>query len=83
MVFQQKMKKYKLSEEEHIRIGRTIQTVELGDLYPVKRPKAIIDIAPPASGKTGLNTLGEKKLLMEILKTYEESLQERKNQISK
>lgn len=48
-------KKYKLSDEEHNRIGKEIIKIMLHDKYPVKNPTAIIDIAPPASGKTGLN----------------------------
>lgn len=51
-------KKYKLSEEEHIEIGEQIKRIYLFDKYPVENPKAIIDIAPPASGKTGLNSYG-------------------------
>lgn len=51
-------KKYKLSEEEHKRIGEQIKRIYLFDKYPVDNPKAIIDIAPPASGKTGLNSYG-------------------------
>lgn len=47
--------KYKLSDEEHERIGREIIKIVLHDKYPVKNPTAVINIAPPASGKTGLN----------------------------
>lgn len=47
--------KYKLSEEEHRKIGEEIIKIMLHDKYPVENPTAIIDIAPPASGKTGLN----------------------------
>lgn len=50
--------KYKLSEEEHNRIGEEIKKIMLYDKYPVPNPIAIIDIAPPASGKTGLNSYG-------------------------
>lgn len=50
--------KYKLTEEEHNRIGEEIKKIFLYDKYPVACPKAIIDIAPPASGKTGLNSYG-------------------------
>ena len=46
---------YKLSEEEHHEIGEKIKQIWLYDRFPVERPKAIINIAPPASGKTGLN----------------------------
>ena len=51
-------KKYKLSEKEHREIGEQIKKIYLFDKYPVDNPKAIIDIAPPASGKTGLNSYG-------------------------
>lgn len=54
---------YKLSEEEHERIGEEIKKIMLFDKYPVKRPKAIIDIAPPASGKTGLNSYGHEQFV--------------------
>lgn len=57
------MKKYKLSEEEHNRIGDEIKKIFLFDKYPVENPKAIIDIAPPASGKTGLNAYGQKQFI--------------------
>lgn len=57
------MKKYKLSEEEHNRIGQEIIRLMLYDKYPVENPKAIIDIAPPASGKTGLNGYGENQFV--------------------
>lgn len=46
---------YKLSKEEHDRIGETINQIMLFGKTPVERPIAIIDIAPPGSGKTGLN----------------------------
>lgn len=49
------LKKYNLSKEEHDKIGKQIIELMLKDKYPVKNPKAIINIAPPASGKTGLN----------------------------
>ena len=51
-------KKYKLSDREHQEIGEQIKRIMLFDKYPVEQPKAIIDIAPPASGKTGLNSYG-------------------------
>ncbi len=54
---------YKLSEEEHERIGEEIKKIMLFDKYPVERPKAIIDIAPPASGKTGLNSYGHEQFI--------------------
>lgn len=53
--------KYKLSEEEHNRIGEEIKKVMLFNKYPVARPRAIINIAPPASGKTGLNSYGTEQ----------------------
>lgn len=53
--------KYKLSEEEHTRIGEKIKNIFLFDKYPVKNPKAIINIAPPASGKTGLNSYSQNE----------------------
>lgn len=53
--------KYKLTEEEHNRIGEEIKKVMLYDKYPVPNPVAIIDIAPPASGKTGLNSYGKNQ----------------------
>lgn len=53
--------KYKLTEEEHNRISEEIKKIVLYDKYPVACPKAIIDIAPPASGKTGLNSYGNQK----------------------
>lgn len=55
--------KYKLSTEEHDRIGEEIKKIMLYNKYPVKKPKAIIDIAPPASGKTGLNSFGSEQFM--------------------
>ena len=46
---------YKLSEEEHNRIGNNINEIMLSGKTPSQNPIAIIDIAPPGSGKTGLN----------------------------
>ena len=46
---------FKLSDERHNKIGKEIINVYLFDKYPVEKPKAIVNIAPPASGKTGLN----------------------------
>lgn len=57
------MKKYKLSEEEHNNIGEEIEQIMLFNKYPVKNPTAIINIAPPASGKTGLNGYAEKQFI--------------------
>ena len=47
--------KYKLSQEEHDAIFNQIVELYLYDKFPVESPKAIVNIAPPASGKTGLN----------------------------
>ena len=47
--------KYKLSQEEHDAIFEQIVELYLYDKFPVENPKAIVNIAPPASGKTGLN----------------------------
>lgn len=57
------MKKYKLSQKKHDEIGEEIKKIFLYDKFPVKNPKAIIDIAPPASGKTGLNGYGKEQFL--------------------
>lgn len=57
------MKKYKLSEEEHNKIGKEIEQIMLFNKFPVKNPTAIINIAPPASGKTGLNGYAEKQFI--------------------
>lgn len=54
---------YKLEQEEHDKIGEQIQKIMLHDKFPVENPQAIIDIAPPASGKTGLNDYGKSKFL--------------------
>ena len=53
--------RYKLSEEEHIRIQEDIIEMMLYGKTPVEEPKAIFDIAPPGSGKTGLNGYGVKQ----------------------
>lgn len=47
--------KYKLSTEEHKRIGNYINEFMLSGKKTEANPVAIIDIAPPGSGKTGLN----------------------------
>lgn len=47
--------KYKLTQEEHDAIFEQIIDLYLYDKFPVEHPKAIVNIAPPASGKTGLN----------------------------
>ncbi|MCL2860453.1 MAG: zeta toxin family protein [Oscillospiraceae bacterium] len=57
------IKRYKLSEQKHIKIGEEIKKLMLYDRFPVEKPKAIIDIAPPASGKTGLNAFGQEQFL--------------------
>lgn len=48
-------KRYKLSNEEHVKIEKYIKQIILSQKSPVKRPKAIFTVAPPGSGKTGLN----------------------------
>lgn len=52
------MRKYKLPDWRHDEIAEEIVRLMLYDKYPVENPRAIIDIAPPASGKTGLNGYG-------------------------
>ena len=47
--------KYKLSPEEHKKIGDLISKIMLSGKTQVENPTAIIDIGPPGSGKTGLN----------------------------
>lgn len=47
--------KYKLSNEEHKKIEKYIKEIILSVKSPVEKPKAIFTIAPPGSGKTGLN----------------------------
>ena len=55
--------KYKLTKEKHLEIGEEIKKIMLFDKFPVSKPKAIIDIAPPASGKTGLNGYGVEQFV--------------------
>ena len=55
-------KRYKLTNEEHDEIQQAILRIWFDDKFPVENPKAIIDIAPPASGKTGLNGFGKDQL---------------------
>lgn len=55
-------KKYKLSDEEHDRIQEEINHIMMADKKATEKPIAIIDLAPPGSGKTGLNGLGLKQL---------------------
>ena len=59
--------KYKLSDEEHNRIGNNINEIMLEGKTPSKNPIAIIDIAPPGSGKTGLNGYALKQFENENL----------------
>ena len=54
-------KRYKLTNEEHDEIQQAILRIWFDDKFPVENPKAIIDIAPPASGKTGLNGFGKEQ----------------------
>ena len=56
---EEKKKRYKLTNEEHDEIQQAILRIWFDDKFPVENPKAIIDIAPPASGKTGLNGFGK------------------------
>ena len=46
---------YKLSEDERNEIGNKINAIMLAGKKTSEQPIAIIDIAPPGSGKTGLN----------------------------
>lgn len=46
---------YKLTDEEHDRIGRNINEIMMYGKQPQENPIAVINIAPPGSGKTGLN----------------------------
>lgn len=55
-------KEYKLSEEEHQRIGNNINEIMLFCKEPSDNPIAIINIAPPGSGKTGLNGYSLKQI---------------------
>ena len=48
-------KYYKLTEEEHKRIGDNINEIMMFGKQSRENPIAVIDIAPPGSGKTGLN----------------------------
>lgn len=54
-------KRYKLSDEQHNEIEKSIMSIMFYNKYPTDNPQAIIDIAPPASGKTGLNSYGYKQ----------------------
>lgn len=53
--------KYKLSQKQHDYIGNNINNIFLEGKVAVDNPIAIIDIAPPGSGKTGLNGMGLKQ----------------------
>lgn len=46
---------YKLPEDERNEIGNKINAIMLNGKEPSEHPIAIINIAPPGSGKTGLN----------------------------
>ena len=48
-------KYYKLTEEEYKRIGDNINEIMMFGKQSRENPIAVIDIAPPGSGKTGLN----------------------------
>ena len=48
-------KRYKLTPQKHDIIFQRILDIYLKGKYSVKNPQAIINIAPPGSGKTGLN----------------------------
>lgn len=50
--------KYKLDEEEHNKISKSINEIMIRGKTSQQNPIAIIDIAPPGSGKTGLNGMG-------------------------
>lgn len=52
---EQLIAEYKLSEEEHQKIGDVINQNMLFGKVTSQNPVAIIDIGPPGSGKTGLN----------------------------
>lgn len=53
--------KYKLKEEDNKKISNQINKIMLYGKRPVQDPVAIMDIAPPGSGKTGLNGMAEKE----------------------
>lgn len=54
-------KEYKITEEEHKRIGNNIYEIMLTGKTSVEKPIAIIDMGPPGSGKTGLNGMAQKQ----------------------
>ncbi len=53
---------YRLPDSEVIRIGKVINSCMLSGKVMSQNPIAIIDIAPPGSGKTGLNGLALREL---------------------
>lgn len=55
------MKMYKLTKEEHNEIFKKIKKCMLYKKKPVEHPKAIIDLAPPGSGKTALNSYSKNQ----------------------
>lgn len=55
MTIERLIEEYKLSEDEHQRIGNIINQNMLFGKVTSQNPVAIIDIGPPGSGKTGLN----------------------------
>lgn len=55
------IKEFKLTQEEHDAIGKLIINTYLYNKFPVDKPRAIINIAPPASGKTSLNALSKNE----------------------
>lgn len=57
------MRMYKLSDELHEAKQQEILRFRLFGNYPVEHPRAIINIAPPASGKSGLNGFGENEFV--------------------
>lgn len=58
---------YKLTEEENRRIGNAINQIMMFGKQPQETPIAVIDIAPPGSGKTGLNGYALKQFPNENL----------------
>ena len=53
---------YRLSDDERKRIGNVINSFMMFGKTPQQNPIAVIDIAPPGSGKTGLNGLALEEL---------------------
>ena len=58
---QELFEEYKLTEEEHKRIGNEIYEIMMKGKTSAENPIAIIDIGPPGSGKTGLNGMAQKQ----------------------